>query len=274
MRGIKNQHLFRILFNFIIFISSLSIAEESLSLAPQWKVGDSWSIKATWYSDINFLSRTEEEAKEKKRRGYSFFANFEVTNIINTSDFNPPYNPTSLRERARYKNKIQPSKGYECFEIKVSLPKDGDGFQRRYLLYFRTEVMNLIRVIDNSIRTDGVIMNERCDYPMDPNGPFISIERYRIPFDWPDWSQKDIDVKQDDKIKTQQIQEKSFSDKDGKRYDGFEITMAEKRREDNKETAKIITKWKKGLPWWSERKKYDEQGNITEEMEIEIQMNQ
>ncbi len=267
-------------------------ADEPTNLAPIWKVGDSWSIKATWYSDINFLSRTEEEAKEKKRREYTFLANFKVTKIINTNDFNPSYRPTKLSERARYANEVHPSKGYECFEIEVTFPNDNTEYQglnllyyqSRYLLYFRTEAMNLIRVLDNSIRADGSIKNDRTDYPMDPNGPLINDVSSRIPFDWPDWRKKDIKVELDINaqykkeklflsevdIITQQIKEKSFSDKDGKSYDGFEISMVEKRREDNKEIAKIITKWKKGLPWWSERKKYDDQGNITEEMEIEI----
>ncbi|MBN1975279.1 MAG: hypothetical protein JW787_16670 [Sedimentisphaerales bacterium] len=254
-------------------ISPYVFTEESTSFAPQWEIGDSWSIKGALYSDNNLYSMSGDNTpKENIRKAYPFTADFNVTKIISTNDFKTPYRPSSVKERVRYNNMEHPEGGYKCFEIQVAFPKGEDGSQSKYILYIRIDTMNLIRILNNSVRSDGSVIDLINDYCIDPNGPlFTTYVRSTIPFDWPDWRKKDINVNGESKIKVQQIKEITFSDKDGKSYDGLEITMGEKNRENDKYVSRSIIKWKKGQPWWSEIKQYDYNGEISRDIEIVIE---
>jgi hypothetical protein len=257
----------------IIICNSLDgFAEEPDSSKPlQWKVGDNWIVR-TWNA-IGGFSTSGKEKAEIIRKGKPLTVTFKVNRIIYTNDFEIPYRPSSIEERVKYNKSIHPENGYKCFEIQVTYPKDDLGFQSRYLLYFRLDTLNLIRILNNSIRTDGSIVNLKTDYPIDPNGPIFTEDIHSsIPFNWPDWQKKDLRIESKDGLKSriQQFEKKILSDTDNDSYNGFELTISQRNELDNKDIVRTIQKWKDGYPWWSESIVYDKNGEILYEAELII----
>ena len=231
----------------------------------RWKIGDSWGVR-TWCTIVTRYG----DSKRKNAyiiKGTPVDAFFKVSDIKSTAVFKIPYMPTDLHERFKKKYKSMPKEGYKCFEIELVFPKEEAGFQRRYLLYYRRDIGNLIRVLDNSIRRDGSVKESVTDFPIDPNGPII-IEHIPspIPFDFPDFtkggdfSKQEILDKEgkDERLISQKIRHGLLKAPDGTEYEGDEITMTIKKenKEEKKEEIKSIQKWRKGDPWWSEMAKF------------------
>jgi hypothetical protein len=256
----------------IIFVNVSTMAW-NIPASPhlKWKVGDSWTVR-TWYA-IAANYKDKEEGHKYIRKGKPLDVHFEIERIISTKDFNVTYTPTDLEERIKEKYKSLPQEGYKCYEISVIFPEEETGFQTRYLLYYREDTGNLIRVQNVSKRTDGSIVNTKVDYPIDPNAPII--ERHNdclIPFDWPNWQKINVMVKhkKQKRIILQEIKEKTFTDKDNKTFEGTEVNMVLKKVENSQEKdfVRNVQKWDPKFPWWTEAIRYNEKGEIIAEAEL------
>ena len=257
-------------------VYSYVVGEDSVFLP--WKVGDSWKVRI-WYAKGGGPSFPKKEQKYIRKRSPAEVL-FKVKAIVSLRKLSPPYFPSEISKRKEAKKKLK-AKDYKCFEIQVTHPKSSSGFQRRYLLYFRKDTKNLIRVLNNSIRTDGSIVSVKYDYPIDPNGPvFTKGTASAIPFDWPNWQKEKVTVEKkprkgtngDTIVFKQDVQRKTIKEPQGKSFNGYvvELKLVTKQQKTETEEVRVIStqKWKEKAKWWSQAIRYDENGEITHEAEL------
>jgi len=235
-----------------------------------WQIGDKWTVR-TW------LAKAKQTSKKSYyiRKGRPIDIDFEVLSVKSLDDFDISYQPSRLSERREYNKLVKAGKikkdEIKCFGVQVTYPVSGTGFQERYLLYFRKDKGNLIRILNNSRKADGSTRNFTTDsFPLDPNGPVITTDvPSLVPFDWPNWQKQRVAVeeKKVNKLRKQEIKERTLTDVKGKSYNGLEVTMKliHKKDETEKLLSKTVQKWEKDAKWWQEIKRYDEKGEIISE---------
>jgi hypothetical protein len=265
----------------LLFIVENVYSDEASTDGPKWEIGEKWKVR-TWLAKGGISS--DREPTPVIRKGREWIANFEVVGIVSTADFNVPYLPINLEERTKDKYKNMPKEGYQCYKVEVIFPVDGMGFQRRYLLYYRTDTGNLIRVLDNSIRQDGSIKNFPTDFPIDPNGPNLDADRECPVFSFPDFrvdtndfSSEDVFSKDDPnwiKRVDQKVSTQKLKNVQGKEYTEHEIVMCQQSiakkkggKDEIRYETKVVQKWRAGEPWWREMKKYED-GKLVYEAEL------
>jgi len=243
---------------FGIFLSCIcGAALRPPSPQPPWKVGDSWKVR-TWKMKIDLTSLA---AVPKK--GPPVDITFEIRRVVSTSDFAIPYLGRGPL-RARYGNPTLPPGGYQCFEIQAASSPGSSEHQEKFLLYFRRDTGNLIRILDNSGRKDGPAVNMLWDFSPDPNGPVTEtgFTPRQIFFTFPDFTQdpnyvreRVIGPNQDDKeVIRQTITAHIVKSKDGTEREEYEVVMLTQRRGYE---FKTVQKWRKGDPWWYEARQYE-----------------
>ena len=191
----KNVRTLMVLVSLIMGIGMLeSIKADTLNSPTKiWKIGDSWKVhRWSWYIPAEVLPAASKKIDEEslKPRKYETTMIFEVKGIVSTADFDVPYEPSNLQERTKEKYRNMPKEGYPCYEVAVIFPEENTGFKRRYLLYYRINTGNLIRVLNSSIRQDDSVMSSKTDYPIDPDGPNLDADRECYTFGFPDFRVK------------------------------------------------------------------------------------
>ena len=195
-----------------------------------WKVGDSWVVKV-WYGLVGPSTEPNGPSIVRQPMGTPVNLTFTVRDIKLIADFKPHYSPGTVQERIRFKKKNISLDKYKCFEVETEY------FGSKYLLYFRTDTGNLIRV--NSF-----------DYAIDPNGPI----RHDVSlFDFPDLTTKKGFFKIEDEsgIIQQTIKPIMVKGFDGVEGKGWQCTIVEISKIRDKVVYKSIQKWRKGDPWWT-----------------------
>lgn len=195
----------------------------------KWEVGDSWTVR-TWYGIGAIYGDNRESIFE--RRGKPVDVIFEVFNIRSVKD-------------------------HQCYEIKVTYPKDELGFQEQYNLYIRCDVGNLIRIVDSSIRSDGSSKNIIYDYLVEPNGPVLATNvSTLIPFDFPVFLRDKI-IFQDKSRSLELSQKISKATSDSELI----VTIGAKVNDGEIES---VQKWEHGYPWWKEAKRLENGKTVNE----------
>jgi len=253
-------------------VSSLVILTFSLPLcaaalrppAPQltWKVGDSWRLR-TWKMKTNLAARDP-----VPRKGSPIDITFEVRRLLSTSDFEVPYLQLAL-DRAAYGNPTLPPEGYKCFEVQVTFPPEGSGYERRFLLYFRRETGNLIRILSIFGKKEDPEGKDYRDLSPVPDGPIMGTD-YTVHgtlFDFPDFTQDPNFVRaralgrdpNDKEVTKQTITTRTVKLEDGTEHEEYEVVMLAKH---GTYEVKTIQKWRKGDPWWYEARHYENEKPI------------
>jgi len=253
-------------FSLLFLTVGLHICLGEEPIHKEWQIGDTWKVR-TW------LAISKHTARENYtiRKGKAIDVEFEVVGEKSLADFATPYLPIEIPERAKYKKKIRDGiikeSEIRCFEIRVLFPEEETGFRQRYLLYFRKDTGSLIRVLNNSLRDDGSIINQVTDCPIDPNEPAITGEiGSLVPFDWAVFGRKELKHEKEGFSLEQEVKEKKVKDAEGKEYSEYDVVISKKvkKGEEEVELERCEQKWRKGDPWWSEAKRYKDGELITE----------
>jgi len=189
----------------------------SVSLMPKWKVGDRWSVR-TWYAKVT-KDPNDSNKPLVTRKGVPIEVTFEVSNVAAIE-------------------------GHECFELKVTFPKDQTNFQRRYKLYYTKNEHALICLINTSLRDDGSVVNSQYNYSFNTNVPVLTLDVGSIiPFDTPAFAQpqKISKGRRKNREVTQEISES------GEKQGSFVVVMSTKY---NGKTRVVLQEWELDLPWW------------------------
>ncbi len=205
----------------------------------RWKMGDCWTVR-TWYATVMNRAR-EGEAPTFVRKGKEVLVSFSVGGTKEVE-------------------------GHACHEIMGVFPKDGTGFQRRYLLYFRADTGRLVRVVNHSVRTDGSVMHSVTRLSVDGTGPTIVRDPPGgILFDFPDFRLGDGSATDGDGWENSQVvSTQTLKDPDGQEHSAREIVLT---RSKGDQEIKTVQTWVEGEPWWRRAVKY-ENGKIINEAEL------
>ncbi len=230
--------------------------------APQamWKIGDSWKVR-TWDTKIRLSSRRA--GVEAIGKGLPIDTIFEVRRLVSTSDFETPYLRLAW-ERERYGNPTLPPEGYKCFEIQAAFPPQDSGYQERFLLYFRQDTGNLIRILKTSGNKDAPPRELYWDFSPVPEGPIVGTDytTHGRLFDFPDFTQdpnfvraspigRDPNYKE---VTKQTITTRTVKSEDGAEHEEYEVVMVTGHAAYELRT---VQKWRKGDPWWYEARHYE-----------------
>ncbi|MGB2986772.1 MAG: hypothetical protein WBE26_12935 [Phycisphaerae bacterium] len=212
---------------------------------PGWKVGDQWTVR-TWYA-VGMIPG-DKRPPIYVRKGAEVLVSFSVS-------------------------MIKEIEGQSCYEVRVVYPPDETGFQDRYLLYYRTDTFKLVRVVNNSLRTDGSVVDSVERFRIDENGPTIVSGSYQsaVPFSFPDLNCGDTERTDADKYAHRQVvTTRVAKDADGGEHTEREFVLAYSK---NNYERKTVLTWVDGEPWWRHAIKYrdissERKGEIAGEAEL------
>lgn len=213
-----------------VMAACLAAPAAMVQAGPQWNVGDTWQVGA-WQGQV-FRPDKRAQTGVYKLHGRMVTATFEVTGT-------------------------QPVGQADCYEVKVTLPKEETGFQRRCQAYYNKTTGRLLRIRDVSLLPDGSTKNLTRDYPADATGPTIVDDiPCLVPLDWPDPSRPDVAPQAAEPVTTaQSTTPQAVSSADGTVQQENEVTLT---KSSAKREAKVVQSWRQGEPWWHAVRKYED----------------
>lgn len=210
------------------------------SSAPQWVVGDTWRVGA-WHAQV-FRPDKRPTMGTYKLKGRLISVTFLVVGIKTVGQT-------------------------ECYEVKVTFPREETGFQRLYFVYYSRAAGKLVRVHDVSLRPDGSTKDNRTDYPTDSSSPtFVDDVPGAVPLDWPVLTQQNVTPQTGGTTKTAQTTiPRSVQSPDGTAEDEVTLTKSSEKKQ-----AKVVQHWRKGEGWWRQAQKYRNGELIGEAILLEV----
>jgi hypothetical protein len=204
--------------------------------APQWNVGDTWRVGA-WHGQV-FRPDKRAQTGTYKLKGRMISVAFEVTGV-------------------------QAVGQTDCYEVKVTFPKEETGFQRRFQVYYDKATGRLLRLKDVSLLPDGNAKDLTTDYSAQTQGPtFVGDVATLVPLDWPDPARQNVMPPASEPATTAQTTTpQSVQSTGGTTLQEDEVTLTKSFA--NKE-VKLVQRWRKGEPWWRTARRY-ENGNLAGE---------